>query len=881
MSGSPSFPMAAAPWLLEIGLRATIVLAVSFAVVRAFARASAARRHAVLVLAAGALLALPFLSLLLPAWELPVLGRVSAEPPVDVVPRLQVSMPRSRPLPNAREARLNPHLLAPAAAATAVPATATAPSVWPPSLYALAIVLWLAGAAVALARLAVGAVVVRRVARRAALVTDDGWHAVLERCAREIGLARLPLLLQSPAVTAAIVFGHRRPVVVLAADADAWPYEQRRAFLLHELAHARRRDVATRTLAEVARAFYWPHPLAWWLVRRQSTEAERACDDRVLDSGVAADDYADYLLGAARALSALPQPLSVLSVTGRLESRMLAILDPHQRRSPLSGRAWAAGAAVSLAFLASAAAVEPVAATRKKAPAVALPPVPPHVARAPRPATAPVLADGVPRPPAPPAAPAAPSADVAPPVAPAPALAPVAPSADTDPALPPPPPPPAALARPAEAPEAVIAPPPPAALPAPPAPPAPPATVIRISTNLVQLDAVVTDRAGRPVTDLTPADFEVVEGGRHRQVTHVTFVRPSEHAGDVLGRRTLVFLVDDLHLGQRGIHEARAMLSRFARTALAPSDLVTVTKASDVVRRGLQFASGASAVEAAAGAIRYSRESLAEDAIQVRVVHDSSSDGLQRGASAPAGDELAERVRPWVTPQSDTLEASRMAARSVVALKAVVEALRGVPGRKAVVFVSEGFVAELPEGTDAAGRFRRDTFGALDGVYGDTTVRAAIRGVSDLANRASVVVYGIDPTGPASAARATDTGTDAMNGGSADAPSLETFTSAAIGGGRRRETRQNGLLDLAVPTGGLVWRDTFNVDGGLSRILADQSGYYLVAYEPDAATFARIGGAAPFHDLEVTVRRGGLKVRSRKGFYGVTDETVAQELPAM
>ena len=110
--------------------------------------------------------------------------------------------------------------------------------------------------------------------------------------------------------------------------------------------------------------------------------------------------------------------------------------------------------------------------------------------------------------------------------------------------------------------------------PSPPPPPPPPPTVIRISTDLVQLDAVVTDRAGRPVTDLTPADFEVVEGGRRRQVTHVTYVRPGEPRGGVQARRTVVFLVDDLHLQQRGIVETRDLLSSFARKHLGPTDLV-------------------------------------------------------------------------------------------------------------------------------------------------------------------------------------------------------------------------------------------------------------------------------------------------------------------
>jgi VWFA-related protein len=174
---------------------------------------------------------------------------------------------------------------------------------------------------------------------------------------------------------------------------------------------------------------------------------------------------------------------------------------------------------------------------------------------------------------------------------------------------------------------------------------------------------------------------------------------------------------------------------------------------------------------------------------------------------------------------------------------------------------------------------QRDLFGSLDAVYGDVSMRAAIRGINDLANRASVVVYGFDPTGPGEVTTAQTTGIDGMTL-TADFSAASTFTSAALGSSQR-EARQNGLIDLAVPTGGIVWRDSFAFDRGLARILADQSGYYLVGYEPDAHTFARIGGAAPFHDVAVKVRRKGLSVRSRQGFYGVTDETIAESAPAM
>jgi beta-lactamase regulating signal transducer with metallopeptidase domain len=261
-------------------LRATVVLVLAAAVVQTLRKGSARVRHGVLVLAAGALVALPVASALLPAWRVSILA--SAEPAVSVVPRLAVSTtakpgpPRPRARPSSTRTTANRGR----AGRTTVPAVATAPRLGR-ACRAAALLVWLAGVALALARLAYGAVVIRRVGRRATLVTDDAWHTLLERCTRELALSRPPLLLQSPAVTAAVVYGHRRPVVVLSAGADAWPYEQRRAFLLHELAHASRRDVATRTLAEIARAVYWPHrsPGGWCgpSRRRRSAPATIAC----------------------------------------------------------------------------------------------------------------------------------------------------------------------------------------------------------------------------------------------------------------------------------------------------------------------------------------------------------------------------------------------------------------------------------------------------------------------------------------------------------------------------------------------------------------------------------------------------------------------------
>ena len=58
--------------------------------------------------------------------------------------------------------------------------------------------------------------------------------------------------------------------------------------------------------------------------------------------------------------------------------------------------------------------------------------------------------------------------------------------------------------------------------------PAPPAEeseeVVRITSKLVQLDVVVTDKEGRQVTDLKAEDFEILEDGRSQQITNFSYV---------------------------------------------------------------------------------------------------------------------------------------------------------------------------------------------------------------------------------------------------------------------------------------------------------------------------------------------------------------------
>ncbi len=77
-----------------------------------------------------------------------------------------------------------------------------------------------------------------------------------------------------------------------------------------------------------------------------------------------------------------------------------------------------------------------------------------------------------------------------------------------------------------------------------------------------------------------------------------------------------------------------------------------------------------------------------------------------------------------------------------------------------------------------------------------------------------------------------------------------------------------GMARLAHDTGGLL---LYDIDAGLRKVLADNEGYYLIGYHPDAATFDAMSGKPDYHKITLEVNRPGLTVRTRNGFFGQAD----------
>jgi VWFA-related protein len=134
-----------------------------------------------------------------------------------------------------------------------------------------------------------------------------------------------------------------------------------------------------------------------------------------------------------------------------------------------------------------------------------------------------------------------------------------------------------------------------------PAPP-PDEEVVRITTNLVQVDVVVTDKNGQQVTDLQPTDFELLEDGRPQQITHFAYVNttPAPVAGIAAAanapavrdnetpappapldprraRRTIALVVDDLGMSFESVPPLRETLRRFV-AGMSPDDLAAIIR---------------------------------------------------------------------------------------------------------------------------------------------------------------------------------------------------------------------------------------------------------------------------------------------------------------
>ena len=387
----------------------------------------------------------------------------------------------------------------------------------------------------------------------------------------------------------------------------------------------------------------------------------------------------------------------------------------------------------------------------------------------------------------------------------------------------------------------------------------------RVGVDAVRIDAVVTDRDGRTVVDLTADDFEVRQDGKLQKVTFAEFVpviagaSPAEVAParsrvetpivsapapvkreDV--QRTVAVVVDDLSLSFESLQNTQRALHAFVDRELRPTDLIALVRTGGA-GGGLQpFTTDRRVLHAAIDGLRWNGAS--RNGVEAFVpINEWKTFGGGGPGSAPTMD-------PNDFKTVEGLRGSMSAAGSLGALNLVVRGARDLPGRKAIIFVSEGF--EL-----------------LAGLQPDPLVRPALDRVIDQATRAGVVIYSLDCRGLQSASlQAAD---NLKVGGLAPGEMDAKVRATAEGRTTFNRDTQEGMAYLAEQTGGFAVLNTNNLARGLGRITDDVRDYYVIGYVPDDGTFAGQGQKPRLHKISIKVRRSGLRVKTRKEFLGVSD----------
>ncbi|HYP05153.1 MAG TPA: M56 family metallopeptidase [Bryobacteraceae bacterium] len=164
------------------------------------------------------------------------------------------------------------------------------------------------------------------------------WGTWLTRRFGRSARPGIPGALLHPHCASPLTIGWWHPVVILPITAFDWPKDKLEAVLLHEGAHARRRDPLFFWLADLNCCLYWFHPASWWVSRRLHMLAEDACDAEVLDSGQEPARYARWLLELAADVSTAGSRVRLwgATATGGISRRIQRIVS-GRARAPMQG----------------------------------------------------------------------------------------------------------------------------------------------------------------------------------------------------------------------------------------------------------------------------------------------------------------------------------------------------------------------------------------------------------------------------------------------------------------------------------------------------------------------------------------------------------------
>ena len=365
----------------------------------------------------------------------------------------------------------------------------------------------------------------------------------------------------------------------------------------------------------------------------------------------------------------------------------------------------------------------------------------------------------------------------------------------------------------------------------------------RVDTILV--DVSVTDKQGRPVMDLKPEDFEVREAGKPQTIDsfklfvaedpetstpiatrQITSFQDQQSEGANPENRLIMIFLDDYHTRLGNSMQVRESLALWARQ-LSPRDLVVVLYPLTPI---------------AAATFSRNHDGTADAILKFKgrkYDYQPMNDYEQQYANAPP--EVLEQMRNELT------------IRALTSACVFMGSMR--EGRKLILFVSEGMTATLPPGVRTAGTpiMQRPMTGTDPGstqaFFREADLMSRMRDIFGAATRNNTSIYTMDPRGLAT-----------NEFGVADQVSMDADRQVL-------QVAIDSLRTIADQTDGKAIVSRNDPLPELQKMVKELSSYYLLGYTSTVA--ARDG---KFHPIQVRVKRPGVEVKARKGYWALTED---------
>jgi VWFA-related protein len=399
--------------------------------------------------------------------------------------------------------------------------------------------------------------------------------------------------------------------------------------------------------------------------------------------------------------------------------------------------------------------------------------------------------------------------------------------------------------------------------------PQPPQPEIRTGADEVILDVVVRDKKGKLLRELGPADFEVYDNGVKMPIRSVRLVEGKEattKAGttplDPLRQIRLVTLVFE-RLSPEGRRFARQAAQDLLR-AQPPQNVFYAVMAIDQRLSVLQqFTADTGllrkAVDRATSGL-YAEFPNDSERIKTQLQQQigappdgrSTSDQIQEKADANPHDPsqaLMAQAMLNMLQFNQTMESTEAARISIFSLMAMVRGQAALPGRKTILYFTEGL--RIP-----------------------TNLDTAFQGVVSAANRANVTFYAIDSRGlrtssdnagamselASAASGSRQTATDL--GGKA--VSVQEVKAADTAEESMKANVQTELRNLSESTGGFLIGNTNDLRAPLRKVVEEIESYYEISYAPQIETYD-----GRFHKTAVHLLNSDAKVQARSGYFAL------------